>query len=350
MAMATDAEFIAHDAEFEEFQVKNASVTSADIATDSLIEALNDVSGSAMVSLYRQNGSGKESLSFLDSFPPDKYAPDDILLHLKNTYGTGDYRIQIRENGRLKANKHVSIEAPTIVSRETSSNNSGIEQLIKMVEAQNQNLMRVMQSQQPQQNSKQEWLAEMLQYKQLFGGGESQQNTNGFSDIIKTVNGLKELGINVGGIQTEKEEGFTDVLDKMSPMITALINSNAQQPQQPQPKPQPNPQQKAGVQVNFALKLGLKALLKAAKNNSPTEFYADLVNEQFPSDKINLLFGADAFEQLEKIEPKVSGHKEWFLDVLEHVKGLNGHSSKYDAEYLTPDSQDDTKEVNPEKI
>lgn len=326
----------AEDVELEEYTVTNAPTTSADLATDSLVAALNDVSGSATVSLHRQNGSGKESLTFLDSFSPDKYAPDDLLLHIKNSYGSGDYRIHVRENGRLKANKHVSIEAPKIVSRETSGNNSGMDQLIAMIQQQNRVIVETLQSNQNQNqgNSKAEFLKEMMIYKELFGG--APQKSQGFGEILQTVNGLKELGINVGGIQTEKEEGFGDILDKMSPMITALLSQPQQPPQQPQYKPNPqprNPQETEAKKVNLALKMGLMALVKAAKNNSDTAFYADMIIDQFPSDKLEMLFASDALEQLIKIEPKVLEYKEWFLDVLEHLKGICGKPSKYSDQY-----------------
>lgn len=341
----------AETGDFEEYQVSNAPITSADLATDSLVSALNDVSGSATVSIHRQNGSGKEALTFLDSFAPDKYSPDDLLLHIKNCYGTGDYRIHVRDNGKLKANKHVSIEAPQKVSRETHGNSDNGE-LLAIIQRQQAQIVDALRGNQNQGNSKREFLEEMMMYKQLFSNDGQPQKSQGFNDILQTVNGLKELGINVGGIQTEKEEGFTDILDKMSPMLTALIQNGSNQQAQPQPQYKPNPiqpEQQKAKDMNLALKMGLAMLLKAARNNADTAFYADLVMDQLPTDKIQILFSPDALEQLEKMEPKIKEFKAWFADVLEHIKGMNGLDSKYSNLYenentdLTGEAEKDIK-------
>lgn len=340
------AQYIEADIQdIEQYEVQTAPLTHADIATESLVHALNDVSASASVSIHRQNGNGKEALTFLDSFAPDKFTPDDLLQHIKNTYGSGDYRIHIRENGKLKANRHVSIEAPRIVSRETPGN-SDLRELVAVIQQQQQQMLAVFREMQSPQNTEDQMIERMLKYKALFGGN---QQSRGFGEIIETVNGLKMLGINVGGIQTEpaeKEEGFGDILEKMAPIVTAMVQTNNQQQHHPQPQPQPNPQQRKANPMNLALKLGIAMLLKAARNKADTAFYADVVMDQLPEDKIPMLLAPNALEQLESVEPKVKEHREWFADVMEHLKGMNGMTSKYAdlyAEQLTENASDDIK-------
>jgi hypothetical protein len=340
------AQYIEADIQdIEHYEVPATPLTHADIATESLVLALNDVGASASVSIHRQNGNGKEALTFLDSFAPDKFTPDDLLQHIKNTYGSGDYRIHIRENGKLKANRHVSIEAPRIVSRETPGN-SDLRELVAVIQQQQQQMLAVFREMQSPQNTEDQMIERMLKYKALFGGN---QQARGFGEIIETVNGLKMLGINVGGIQTEpaeKEEGFGDILEKMAPIVTAMVQTNNHQQHQPQPHPQPNPQPRKANPMNLALKLGIAMLLKAARNKADTAFYADVVMDQLPEDKIPMLLAPNALEQLESVEPKVKEHREWFLDVMEHLKGMNGAPSKYAdlyAEQLTENEGDDIK-------
>jgi hypothetical protein len=102
--------------------------------------------------------------------------------------------------------------------------------------------------------------------------------------------------------------------------------------------------------MQLALRLGIAALLKAARNKADTAFYADVVMDQLPEDKIGLLLAPDALTQLESLEPKVKEHREWFADVIEHIKGMNGAPSKYAdlyAESLTQNADEDIKgEVN----
>jgi hypothetical protein len=344
------AQYLPGEAEdVQEYQVSTGPVTHADMLTESLISALNDVSGTASVSIHRQNGNGKEALTFLDSFAPDKFTPEDLLQYIKNTYGSGDYRIHIRENGKLKANRHVSIEAPRIVPRETQGN-SDLRELVAVIQQQQQQMLAVFREMQNPQNTEDQMIERMLKYKALFGGN---QQSRGFGEIIETVNGLKMLGINVGGIQTEpqeKEEGFGDILEKMAPIVTAMVQSSANNPQpQQQPVYKPNPQPRQNP-MQLALKLGIAALLKAARNKADTAFYADVVMDQLPEDKIGLLLTPDALAQLESLEPKVKEHREWFADVIEHIKGMNGAPSKYAdlyAEQLTQNAGEDIKgEVN----
>lgn len=349
-----DAQFLRNEeaeaVEFEEYRISNAPMTSADLATDSLVSALNDVSGSATVSIHRQNGSGKEALTFLDSFAPDKYSPDDLLLHIKNSYGTGDYRIHVRDNGKLKANKHVSIEAAQKVPRETSTNGD-IKELMGFMQQQQQQMLALMRENQQPQQSEDQMIDRMLKYKALFGG--EPQKAQGFSEIIQTVNGLKELGINVGGIQTEeKEDNFSSMIENLSPVLTALVQkstSQPQQPQQPQYKPNPEPRKEPMNFELIKLKMGVASLVKAASKNSDTAFYADFVCDQM-ADKINIVLAPNAIDELIKLDKKVGEHKEWFLDVLEHIKGMHGEPSKYAKQYKDDSTNENSNVINAEII
>ena len=333
----------AEEVQFEEYSITDAPMTSADHALDSLIGALNDVSDTARVNIHRMLGGGKDSTAFLDSFSPDKFTPDDLFLYIKNTYGAGDYKIYVRDRGKIRANKHISIEAPKSVSRETS-NNGDIKELMAFMQHQQQQMLNLMREHQQPQQSEDQMIDRMLKYKALFGGGEHQKS-QGFSEIIQTVNGLKELGINVGGIQTEeKEDSFSSMLENLSPVLTALVQNASNQPQpQPQPQYKPNPEPRKEP-MNFELiklKMGIASLVKAAAKNSDTAFYADFVCDQM-ADKINIVLAPNAIDELIKLDKKVGIHKEWFLDVLEHIKGMHGQPSKYADQY----KDDSTNENN----
>ena len=346
------ADFIdAEDAELLEYETSPSyQPTTSDLMTEQLAEALNDVSGSATVSLYRQRGSGKEGLNFLDSFPSDKYKPDEIYLLLRDKYGTGDYRVQLRENGKLRSNRLVSVEAPNIVSRGTNDNLSGVaEQMMAQIQRQNEMIAQLFQ-QKPQENSEQKFLEKMLVYKQLFDNGPSK--SGGIQEILHTVSGLKELGINVGGINTndDKEDGFGDMLEKATPILTTLLSQNQSRPaqqQRPQQRPtqyKPNPAPREDNSMSLKLKIGVATLVKAAKNNSPREMYADLIVDAVSENDIkNFLLNKDSFEKLKGVNREVEPYKEWFEDLAEHLKGMFGLESKYAEDYQ--DLQSDSENV-----
>lgn len=350
-----NAEFIdADEAQLVDYEISDQKLTSADKNINALISALNDSSGTAIVGLYRQNGSGKESLVFLESFAADKYQNDDLLMYIRNSYGSGDYRIQIREDGRLRANKLVSVETPKNVSRETSGESPAVMQAIQtmadQIQRQNAQIQQMLQSK-PAENEE-SFLNKMLVYKQLFDNGP--QKSQGMAEILQTVSGLKELGINIGGITTEKEEGFGDMLEKFSPLLMSAMNQ-PQQPQQPQhqqPHPQykQNPtQDKKAMFQQMKIKMGISQLLKGASKNADAGFYADMIVDQVGDEVAAQFITSDnAIDQLIKINPKVGDYKDWFVDVGEHVKGILGiegskYYSDYNAEDLTPEKNSDIK-------
>lgn len=362
----------AETVQFETFDaIPKSNLTSAESMTDSLLSALNECSESSTVSIYRQEGTGKQSQIFLESFPPDKYGVDDLMMYIRNSYGSGNYRVMIRENGRIKANKLICVEMPKNLPV-TTEGGDDMKQVLMMMQQQQQEFMRSMQQmvvqQQPPQQSRKEMLEEMLQFKMLFGGDNNNGGqSQGISEIVKTVNGLKTLGIDIGGIKTEEkeEEGFGSILEKMSPMIAALLTAKQAAPQQqpvpqqqpqfyekqapprPQPQPQPQPEQEA-EDVNLKIKMGLMMMMQGAKKcvkNDNVEFYADLVNEQFPEEKIHLLFAENAIDELIKISPSVADYRDWFTEVLEHVKGMNGVQSKYSDDYIDGELTGDDADV-----
>lgn len=63
----------------------------------------------------------------------------------------------------------------------------------------------------------------------------------------------------------------------------------------------------------------------------------------------DLLAGDDPVSELQKVCPSIENHKEWFTDLVEHLRGMAGLPSKYADQYAddgtefdTEDSQSDT--------
>jgi hypothetical protein len=199
--------------------------------------------------------------------------------------------------------------------------------------------------------SENDFLEKMLKYKALFSS-ENTAPARGFGEILETVNGLKMLGINVGGIQTEPpadEEKFTDILEKITPMVTAIAASANKQQPAPAVVPRETQKKQDHQKMNIGLKMAIGALVRAAKKNADTAFYADIVIDQVPSEKINLLVSDGALDRLAEVEPAILEHKEWFLDVLEHVRAMCGLESKHSALYeneLTEEKNESTKPAN----
>ena len=341
-----NAQYIEADiTDVDEYVVPQVHQTAATHGMESLIAALSDVSDTATVAIYRQNGNGQQGLIFLDSFPPDRFTPDDLHLHLKNTYGAGSYRVHVRDGTKLRANKLVNIGSPLSVSRETNNGAGDMRELMQFMQQQQQQMMQLMREQQkPAEDSEEKFLEKMLKYKQLFGG--ETQKTGGISELLGAVDALKLLGVNVGGLAPEPvEDGFSKIIESAAPVLTALLN-RPQQPHQPQQRPQPqykpNPAPREQDDMNLKVKLGVATLVRAAAKNADTAFYADFVFDQVPEETLRGIFAAPDIEgELAKINPDTLKYKDWFTDLGEHLRGMLGvESSKYFNDYNETDLQD----------
>jgi hypothetical protein len=327
------AQLITHDDAEEvvfETDTGNGPKTKHEQKLEEILSGLNTATENAYIALYRQNGSGKESLTFLHKFPADKFeGVEDILEFLAKKHGGGDYRIHVRIGGRLAANNLVSVESPKQDDPELARGaDPAINALLAQMEKQNQMIAGLYQQMAEQakapaqSQSRKEMLEEMLMYKQLFGG---QQSSGGLGQVMETIGFLKEVGVNVGGIAEEKEEGFGDVITKALPLLTAAMQQPAQQPQRPQVNPAMNQQNALKLQIKMAVDSAVRA---AGKGQDP-QVFAQMADAQLGEKAIELAQDPNIFTVLTAYNPGVLEHKQWFDDVLEHVKAMNGLPSRF---------------------
>lgn len=324
-------------------QTPNEPDTTQKRKLDELLGELNDSTDNCYVALYRQPNGAKASLILLEQFPVDKYDTFGLWNFLRDNYGPGDYRIHVRENGKLRANNLMTIEAkktvekngPTPVGEASNILNTVLERM----ERQNNLIMQMMQQQQQPQQSRQDFYQEMLLMKQIFDSG-NQNSGNAMQQLRDSMDLLKEMGVTINGEAKEKEEpGFGDLLEKMTPLITASMGQPQSSENPSKPKPKVDPQK-------MMLKAGLASLLNAAQKNSDQITYGEWILDQVPEETVkNYITSDGAFEKLIEIEPRVAQHKQWFLDLGEHVKAQLGLPSKF-AELYNSFESDITGETD----
>ena len=326
-----DAEFFPLDS-VTRYETTNIEPTDAEKKVDAIREALNS-DPEAFLSVARQLNGGNSSMEFVGRFPADKYDLAQLQAYLQSHFGGGDYRVKLYAKGKIAANTLLSIAKQV---EEMSSNklneNNALSAVLTRVDNMQQQMMAFMQQQNSGQSRK-EMLEEMLMYKQLFSdGGNSRDPLQQLRDIMALQ---QDLGL--GGLPApeEKEPGFGGLIEKLTPLITAAM----QQPVQitPQQHPQPHPQQphhqqrqqnQQANQMQFMLKTGIKTLLTAAQKGSDPGMYADLILDQLPQEFINqLLAMPDPMAAMSAYEPQITAHKEWFANLIEHVKGQLGMPS-----------------------
>ncbi|PCI44011.1 MAG: hypothetical protein COB41_05600 [Proteobacteria bacterium] len=305
---------------YDTFQNEPAdSSTDADIKTDAFLNALKE-DPEAFVNVSRQLTDGKSAMEFVARYPADKYDYGQLQEHLKISYGGGDYRLLLYSNGKIKANKLISIACQ--LSEASTGNTALMQTVLDAIQKQNTQIMHLMSERHRVESppSEGDFLARMVQYKALFSS--DGQSGNGLEQLTQSMDVLKSLGINVGGVQAEKESGFSELLEKATPLITAAI----QQPNV-QPEIQDNNIKK---KPNMKMQNGINILINAAKKNADPEVYAALIIDQINNDiLINMLLSDDVLKKLINFNRGVSAHMQWFDTLIIHVKNLlNMHNEE----------------------
>ena len=307
---------------------------------DALEGLISEFTGAAdiVVNVYRQ-GEGK-NISFLFRTSPDEMSGGEIMERCRDNYGTGDYRIHIRQGPRIVHNRGFSVEAkkepdPALQQQTTTAD------IVSLITAQNQNMQQM-------------FLATMTAMAEAMKGREpppppdpvAMQNS-----IVQSLVALKQLAVGeepkqkdpvellIQGVTLANEmrpsDGETNANDLVlaglkafAPTITEATRAgiaNQAQPGQPQPG-QPLPGQPADPQAAEAaerekalnlkkvmMKQQLGWLVKQAAQGKHPELYAELLLDQVGEREVLAFIERDdALQQLANIEPDVQYHVPWF--------------------------------------
>jgi hypothetical protein len=332
-------------------------LTDQEEKSESLFDQLKS-DPSSYINIMRQPLGGRNTMEFVARFDADKFDFGGIMNYIQNQYGGGEYRLMAYCKGKLRANQLLSI-AHVVTKKE--NDDSFNHMMLQQIEKLNHQIIAIAQERNTGGNSRKEMLEEMLMYKQLFGGNE---RSGGFSEIMSVVSGLKELGISVGQ-PSEEKDGFGDLIGKFAPMATALITASAQQPvnnhrpirkvnpitpgEKPEKTVNPEPKKTAPLteeqKMNLALKAGINKLISLAEHRSDTGDAAELVLHNIPEDQaVKLFTDSDLVVKLTSIDRRVSSHKDWFLELAEHIKAQLGMESSVSDQYSDDEDLNETIE------
>lgn len=353
--MAKTAQFISHETDIEDIYTvapqQPIEKTNAETLADAWVEALTS-DPQAFISVNRQPNGGNGTMEFVARFPADKYDYGQLLSHLQQKYGGGDYRILLYAKGKLRANKLETIATEKNIA-ETPHNMDGVAGILRSVmdtmEKQNRQIMELMSQRQNPQQMETDFLNKMLMYKQLFDRGDSGAG-NGLSMVRDTLGFIKDMGVTIGGVAPERETGFLDVLDKATPLLAAAM-TRGNNPE-PQYKQNPAPRNPQMIQ-QMMIKAGVKQLLTAARKGSDPAIYAEMLLDQVPEETVKQFITApDSFAKLCQIAPECAQFQTWFAELAEHVKALLGMESTVSDQYndLTDDADGATLDSDEPEI
>jgi len=325
-------------------------MTDQEKKSESLFDALRDEPNS-YINVLRQPHGGKQAMEFVTRVDADKFDWGGLMAFLQQSYGGGEYRVMAYANGKLKGNKLITIANPVSNTALATPQDSVTQSLINQLREMQNQIVSLANEKNTGGNSRKEMLEEMMLFKQLFDTGA--KSSGGVRELLDTISGLRELGLNIGGVETE-DSGWGNIAEKMLPLLGAVLTPQAapviQAQPNPAPRPQSQPQQKPPQpntgknQMLMFLKMGLAQLVNAAAKNSDPYDYATLVMDNVPQEALKEFFTQPDMTKLEALDSRVSTYKEWFALLGEHIKYRLGMPSTVAGEYdeeLTEEEDED---------
>lgn len=294
----------------------------------------------AVLSIYKYRGSTyNDGLTLIDKFPVDKFNDmDSVVLYLRKHWGAGDYRVIVRDGKTPKVNEHVEVIGQ-IDQNKHEDKPSGVEnvllQMMNQMESLQKQIINLSSNNQTGGMNRREVLEDLAMMKNIFDTGVQPQRS-AVSEMKEMMGLFQTMGMNPfgGGVVAtqepeEKEPGFGDLLEKITPLIEAGMRNSQQQPQQ-------NPTQPNNQQRDMSMwKQGVAMLLNGAKRNQDPGMYAEMILGQIDSSQIQkfMSLGDQAVTRLGMMFPEIKPYGAWFNMLFEHLKAQLGMPSSVASEY-----------------
>lgn len=125
--------------------------TPEDLALAGFLSEIRGSGQDTIANVYRASGKGRR-LAFMFAFSPDEMTGGELMEKIRDEYGHGDYRVHVRDDNALIANRPITIAEKVVKDEPTQKevNQFGPTELIAMMTKQNESMqtmfMGVMQS------------------------------------------------------------------------------------------------------------------------------------------------------------------------------------------------------------
>lgn len=308
---------------------------------------------------------GKGS-AFVGSFEPSNFSIEEI----QRTYGPGEYKIHVRRDGRLVANRTIRVAAPK--NPIVSAGVSGVDknEIAKLVEGMNNGFstlanmiaqtVQAVAANQPKAKTTQEILQEMMLMKEIVtpaatGGGENSIEL--FLKGIEFAKGItpRESEPGANEIILEAIKNFGGMFAQMKPvprpaapsgMIAPAVPAAGAAPVAPTVPAAPaapaapavpganaapvapTPQPLTDENMNLVKTIYLNTLLSNAKADNDPMTYANMALDLLGENQVLALVNRpDWFELLCSEIPEAANYREWFDEMRSNIFVLTGGDS-----------------------
>jgi len=352
--MATQAKQILYspvdldDAQYSDY---TPQMTEDELEFEKFKEEFKQSNEYAKVTCYRQPTTrdgrpGQKQLTYLFEAGVDEYTFSQLAGRLRDEYGSGVYRIQMRDkDNKLKMNRGVSIEAPTIES-DSKNPNGGVPEIIAQMRETMSEQQRMLSQYMHNPANDRNPIDQMTQMMAAMGGmmqamGIQQQAPTPPKTLIETLTEFKLMKELLGDISGDGMAGEANLYSLLGetmrafggPIAAALasgaqsgaINSQgtAVQKQLPQPEPQKENDAETIAMNNQEMKKNVAILLHNAKAKTDPKLMAELLVEHTPDDKEDELWdfisADDCLSNIYKLEPATLEYKPWFEALRDNV-------------------------------
>lgn len=349
--------------DIEDGQYKETPKTEADVALEDFLDKAKAMGSGAQLRINKLSGGINSAEQFCASYPVDKYDYFDLLEVVQKTWGAGDYRIYCTVKGKkgILQNKLVSIAAPPLslmISQAGGAPDSASQIMAQMAQMIRESNERLMEALKPKESDgdRMKFMQEMLMMKQIFGGDDKKSPSMlaGVKEMVEVMTMMQGLS---GGGQTESEPMWMKALSAFAPVAVAAVSAAAQPKPQRQIAPHPHPHQMSHPMPKAeVIKPVNEPIEHPPQEKNPMSDKAEAIGQiimalnamgtsalkpediaekicSIPDEQIEPLIAwvekPTCYDDLVAVNPEVEKFKEWFLDLIEHVRGQLGLDSKY---------------------
>ena len=339
--------------------------TNAESALEGLLNEFSG-SGDAIVNVYRQI-DGANNIAFLFKTTPTEMRGGEIMEKLRDAYGSGDYRIHVREKNLIVGNKGFSIEAPKEAEKVEAKDNTSDMMAMMMNQANNQQALllaavNAFASKEapppPPAIDPVAMQAGMINALVALKGLAVDDKPVGKDPVEMLIQGItlaKELGPKEG--ETNSNDLVLEGLKAFAPTIVGATQAGMAQmagnappgappgapgaPPQQLPGPPPATPENREVFEKQLMKVQLGFLVRNAMEGRNPELYAELVLDQIGAEKVLEFIGApDAMDKLIALVPEIETVRPWFdrlrVCIMELTAPENDAQNESDAGEFIP--------------
>lgn len=323
-------------------------------ALDAVLSELGGIDN-GRVGVYRIDRAG--GLEYVATLTPDEVQGEASLLEaIRRDYGGGNYRIHVRDNAGLIANRRVSIAERKAPAVDAVPNM--VQAMMQGMQAQMDRLVQaVTVAQRPavsEADAEEKVLARMQTMANILGTRSSGIDT---SVVMETLSQGIELGKQLGGAAGGQDNTGAVMAESLK-AFTAMMAAQQRAPlRRPVPAPARQvaaatapaelpPAEPAAVEVPAgtdevaAMRTLLQVVMTGARRDSDPELYAELVADQLGDEGVaELLRLPDPVAVLVQLEPEADEHRTWLQGLAQALRELQEEQRAADGDVNAESAQ-----------